>query len=439
MKISVFSLLLLLFSSNSFAEKSYDSNEFRKFLDSYKNIDPARANSSLHGEFESIFHHIPSEQALSLYEKALKGNSIKQYTLANFLLGEPDHDFEGISGGFEVNYKAGREWMKRAATNGHRTAQTRLSFIPEEKPEFFCMSFSRPDELVRQGRIKDAKGCLLYLAENGDSISQYTLAKFFLGKHDFTDSQELANEFEINEQIGLKWMQEAATNGHRTAQNELDGNHNKKQSSTRTAETSIEEELIPQRKEEEPYLRDYKKKQNSAGLDMMDDVYATIYKLSEGNPGAIRVITEMMKTTAEIDPYTLSPLNLLSFDSYGILGSKIWMLYKDVCKEKIVCVHGVMRSLQLGLESSKNIYHAIENRGKGLDAESVLEKVKKRLPNFAKKVPVEEEVKVEKKSEDSGIVATTDEEINPSEISYVYKEGLAAAFLIGAGLAYCFL
>ncbi len=48
--------------------------------------------------------------------------------------------------------------------------------------------------------------------------------------------------------------------------------------------------------------------------------------MSEGNPGAITVLAEIIKA----DPIT-GVIKILNLDSLDIRGSKIWMLYKDCC------------------------------------------------------------------------------------------------------------
>ena len=52
------------------------------------------------------------------------------------------------------------------------------------------------------------------------------------------------------------------------------------------------------------------------------------------NPGGLNVCMQIMEKGAKIDPDCPFPLlALLSFDTLGIYGSRIWMLYKDVCKQ----------------------------------------------------------------------------------------------------------
>ena len=48
--------------------------------------------------------------------------------------------------------------------------------------------------------------------------------------------------------------------------------------------------------------------------------------LSEGNPGAVTVLTEIVK----VNP-TFGIMELLHFDDMNMRGSQIWVAYKDYC------------------------------------------------------------------------------------------------------------
>ena len=72
-------------------------------------------------------------------------------------------------------------------------------------------------------------------------------------------------------------------------------------------------------------------------LTLDDTVMTSIMKLAEGNPGAMRVCSEIMKNGEKIDPQGMGGFgSLLSIDSLGIYGSRIWLLYKDICRENLV-------------------------------------------------------------------------------------------------------
>ena len=121
-------------------------------------------------------------------------------------------------------------------------------------------------------------------------------------------------------------------------------------------------------------------------IGLNDTVQDTLIKLSEGNPGALSVCMQIMAKGSQIDPDAFGGglLMLLSLDDLGIYGSRIWMLYKDVCGTDLTDTLGVLRGHQLGFITSGTLNHAIDNRGDGLDIEDVVSKVRERLPDFGK-------------------------------------------------------
>ena len=73
-------------------------------------------------------------------------------------------------------------------------------------------------------------------------------------------------------------------------------------------------------------------------LDLKDSMQEMLFKMSEGNPGALTVLLVILEKGEQIDPdgamRGIGPI--LSLDSLGCYGSKIWMLYKDVCGQNLV-------------------------------------------------------------------------------------------------------
>ena len=114
----------------------------------------------------------------------------------------------------------------------------------------------------------------------------------------------------------------------------------------------------------------------------LNDTFADIVlKLSEGNPGAIRVCGELMKHEAAIDKASLmSPMgSILSLDTHAIYGPRIWILYKDVCGENITGVISLLRACQLGILRRDVLDHAIDNRGAGVDVADLNKQVREKL------------------------------------------------------------
>lgn len=57
-----------------------------------------------------------------------------------------------------------------------------------------------------------------------------------------------------------------------------------------------------------------------------DSVPVALYKMSDGNAGAISLLMDLLKEENGI-------VYILKLDSLNIYGSKIWEIYKDVCQE----------------------------------------------------------------------------------------------------------
>ena len=119
-------------------------------------------------------------------------------------------------------------------------------------------------------------------------------------------------------------------------------------------------------------------------LDLNDSVEDIMIKMSEGNPGAISVCMMLYTKGGAIDPDALfgGLGGVLSLDSLGIYGSKIWMLFKDVCKQDLVKTSAMLRAWQLGFVPKATLLHAIDNYGAGIDTDALLAQVQERLPAF---------------------------------------------------------
>ena len=121
-------------------------------------------------------------------------------------------------------------------------------------------------------------------------------------------------------------------------------------------------------------------------ITLNDTVLDIVMKMTEGNPGAITVLGRLQREHAQIDPQNMMGWLgvVLSLDSYSIYGSRIWMLYKDVCKEDLVNMVSIMRAVQMGLMSEKYLNDYIDNNPDGVHLPTVLEAVREKLSEFAR-------------------------------------------------------
>ena len=120
----------------------------------------------------------------------------------------------------------------------------------------------------------------------------------------------------------------------------------------------------------------------------------SISALSDGNPGAINVCCQLVKEGAQIDPENgMGGLHyILLLDTYGVYGPRIWMLYKDVCGQDLAKMMGVLRSVQLGIETEMGMILAIDRRSDHFNPDALLAAVRARLPGFAVQSEDAEEV-----------------------------------------------
>ncbi len=123
---------------------------------------------------------------------------------------------------------------------------------------------------------------------------------------------------------------------------------------------------------------------NNPRINLDDSIMDVMQKMCEGNPGALTVCVNILKNGEQIDPDgAMGGLGaLLLLDTLGVYGSKIWMLFKDVCDSDVSTMLAVLRGWQLGMLTEKQIHHAIGNRGQGLNIPETCQMVSERLPNF---------------------------------------------------------
>ena len=119
-------------------------------------------------------------------------------------------------------------------------------------------------------------------------------------------------------------------------------------------------------------------------MNMMD----AIAKMSDGNPGGLTVMADLIKLNPIVDPDDAmgSWGVLFSLDNLDCYGSDIWVLFKDIYGSDHVKVLGVLRAIQLGKISSSVVSTQIQgcqNReAPTLDVDDLLKQVMADLPNF---------------------------------------------------------
>lgn len=124
-------------------------------------------------------------------------------------------------------------------------------------------------------------------------------------------------------------------------------------------------------------------------LDMT--IKQAIIALAEGNPGAVTVMCEILKQAPTIDPDCESFLIILQLDSLGLYGSKIWIVYKDICGENMLDMLTALRAHQLGI-ISEGVFHESLRRGVfPMAFGTMLKKVQQQLPKFGCSASIDNE------------------------------------------------
>lgn len=117
-----------------------------------------------------------------------------------------------------------------------------------------------------------------------------------------------------------------------------------------------------------------------------DNGLTATMKMSDGNPGAVMALMEMIQSKVDVDSFAGGFGAVLLLDSYGIYGTDIYVLFSDICNKDVANMIAVLRACQLGMFDVKILKDACSRQDySGRDmipVEELYAKVKERLPNF---------------------------------------------------------
>ena len=131
------------------------------------------------------------------------------------------------------------------------------------------------------------------------------------------------------------------------------------------------------------------KNNNETRVNITDTILDVLFKMSDGNPGAITAMMELLKAD-HVDPDNLMKGlgHLLSLDSLNIYGTNIYILWSDICNRDIVKMIAVLRANQLGYIDSVLLRSACSRQDRSgcklIDVEDLYKQVCDYLPNFDK-------------------------------------------------------
>ena len=127
--------------------------------------------------------------------------------------------------------------------------------------------------------------------------------------------------------------------------------------------------------------------QNNARITLEDSPMSAMVKMADGNPGAIIVLKKLFQEGADIDPDSFMGgfMKVLSLDTHKIYGYEIWQFYKDLCKQNLVDMIGMMRAVQLGKLCEEDLLKAIRHGAPSPEwVTEHVNKVREMLPAFGK-------------------------------------------------------
>ena len=123
-------------------------------------------------------------------------------------------------------------------------------------------------------------------------------------------------------------------------------------------------------------------------IQLSDNTMDVIVKMSEGNPGAMTALMEMLDKGAKIDPDDfMGGLGaVLDLDTNEIYGTNIYVFYSDICDRNIAKMLSVLRACQLGFFNRQTLIDACNRQDRSgkkmIPVEELYLQVKERLPNF---------------------------------------------------------
>ena len=122
-------------------------------------------------------------------------------------------------------------------------------------------------------------------------------------------------------------------------------------------------------------------------INLHDSTFDAIAKMSEGNPGAMNVLLQIISNKS-IDPdNTMGGIQVVLFlDTLRIYGADIYVLHNDICDNDLAKTLAVLRATQFGMFPQPILKDACSRQdrsGKELvPVEELYLKVKERLPRF---------------------------------------------------------
>lgn len=123
-------------------------------------------------------------------------------------------------------------------------------------------------------------------------------------------------------------------------------------------------------------------------ITLADNAMSAVVKMSEGNPGAMTALMEVIKCGEQVDPddFMGGLGKILALDTLEIYGTNIYVLWNDICDRNTSKMIAVLRAYQLGFISDRILKDACYRQDRSgrdiIPVEELYSKVIERLPAF---------------------------------------------------------
>ena len=104
-------------------------------------------------------------------------------------------------------------------------------------------------------------------------------------------------------------------------------------------------------------------------ITLTDTLISAITKMSDGNPGALNTMMEIMSNHDQIDPQAVMGGigAIMMFDTLGIYGTDIYVLFNDKCKRDVRRLLMLLRATQMGLFSCDKLKEMAADQMRQID------------------------------------------------------------------------
>lgn len=103
-------------------------------------------------------------------------------------------------------------------------------------------------------------------------------------------------------------------------------------------------------------------------ISLLDTMEETIFKFSNGNPGAMQALIELLNLSPE-----KMFQNLLTLDRMELYENKLYMLWNDSCDRNVEKMQDIIKAYRNGRIKKSDIDERIKEVGRGKKFDDLLE------------------------------------------------------------------